>query len=238
MKKLFIITNWKANKTISETEKWLHDFSEKLLQDKLDFENKEIILCSSFTVLEHVNYCSKNLNLPIKIGAQNVSKFKSGAYTGEVTAEMLKGLVQYCIVGHSERRKFFNETDDDVIAKIGFLLELNITPILCISNLSQLESYVDRGKQIIERAKEIVFVYEPPEAISGGGDYKPESPEVVRSNVIKIKNTIKDTLRILYGGSINSTNVSSFFSLPEIDGGLIGQASLDPLEFLRIIKNA
>ena len=238
MKKLFLIANWKTNKIIDQTEKWLHDFSEKLISENLSLDGKEIIICPSFTVLEHANYCSKNLNLPIKIGAQNVSKFKNGAYTGEITTEMLKELAQYCIVGHSERRKFFNETDDDVIAKIGFLLEFNITPILCISNLSQLESYIDRGKQIIERAKEIVFVYEPPEAISGGGDYKPESPEVVSSNVTKIKDTIKDALGILYGGSINSTNVSSFFSLPEIDGGLVGQASLDPLEFLRIIKNA
>lgn len=234
MKKLFIIANWKANKTISEAEEWLQKFT---IND-LGITNKEIVLCPPLSLLSTLKSYILNHNSPIRIGAQNVSKYQNGAYTGEVTAEMLKGLVQYCIVGHSERRKFFNETDDDVIAKIGFLLELNITPILCISNFSQLESYVDRGKQIIERAKEIVFVYEPPEAISGGGDYKPESPEVVRSNVIKIKNTIKNALGILYGGSINSTNVSSFFSLPEIDGGLVGQASLDSLEFLQIIKNA
>ena len=237
MKKLFLIANWKSNKTIEDTEKWLHDFSEKVKIEPLNLDNKEIIVCPSFTVLEHANYCAKNLNLSIKIGAQNISKFREGAYTGEVSAEMLESLVVYCIVGHSERRKYFGETDDDVIEKIKFLLGYKITPVPWITNLSQLESYVNRGKQIIERAEEIIFVYEPPDAISGGGKYKPDSPEDANLNTGKIKERIGET-KILYGGSVNSDNVSSFFSQPNIDGALVGQASLDPLEFLRIIKNA
>ena len=143
----------------------------------------------------------------------------------------------YCIVGHSERRKYFGETDDDVIEKIKLLLEYKITPVLCISDLSQLDSYINRGKQIIERSKEIIFVYEPPDAISGGGDYKPDSPEDANLNAGKIKERIGE-IKILYGGSVNSDNVASFFSQPNIEGALVGQAGLDPLEFLGIIKNA
>lgn len=237
MKKLFIIANWKSNKTIEEAEKWLHDFSEKLTLESPDLSNKEIIVCPSFTAIEHSRYCLANLNLPIKIGAQNISKFREGAYTGEVMVGMLRGIVNYCIVGHSERRKYFGETDDDVIKKIKLLLEYRITPILCISDLSQLEAYVSRGKQIIERAEKIIFVYEPPSAISGGGEYKPDSPEDANSNVGKIKERIGE-IKILYGGSVNSENASSFFSQPNIDGALVGQASLDPVEFLQVIKNA
>ncbi len=237
MKKLFIIANWKSNKTIEEAEKWFHDFSEKLSSESLDLLNKEIIVCPSFTAIEHSRYCSANLKLPIKIGAQNISPFDKGAYTGEVSAEMLESLVVYCIVGHSERRKYFGETDDDVIEKIKFLLEYKITPVLCISDLSQLESYASRGKQIIERAGEIIFVYEPPDAISGGGEYKPDSPEDANLNAGKIKERIGE-IKILYGGSVNSDNASSFLSQPNIDGALVGQASLDPVEFLQIIKNA
>lgn len=237
IKKLFIIANWKSNKTIEEAEKWFHDFSEKLLSESLDLSNKEIIACPSFTSIEHSRYCLTNLKLPIKIGAQNISKFRQGAYTGEVTAEMLEKLATYCIVGHSERRKYFGETDDDVIGKIKLLLEYRITPILCISDLSQLDSYVDRGKQIIEKAEDIIFVYEPPNAISGGGEYKPDSPQDANLNGGKIKERIGE-IKILYGGSVNSDNVASFFSQPNIDGALVGQASLDPLEFLQIIKNA
>ncbi|OGH21359.1 MAG: hypothetical protein A2958_00980 [Candidatus Levybacteria bacterium RIFCSPLOWO2_01_FULL_38_13] len=236
MKKLFIIANWKSNKTINEAEEWLEEISNIKYQIS-HIEYKEIILCPSFTLLPNLKSYIVNHKLPFKLGAQNVSKFREGAYTGEVTAQMISGLVKYCIVGHSERRKYFNENDDDVIEKIKLLLEYKIMPILCISDLSQLDSYVNRGRQIIGRSEEILFVYEPPDAISGGGEYKPDSPEDSNLYAGKIKERIGE-IKILYGGSVNSDNVASFFSQPNIEGALVGQASLDPREFVEIIKNA
>ena len=171
------------------------------------------------------------------MGAQDVSKFKKGAYTGEITAEMLDGLVEYCIIGHSERRKHFGETDDDVIEKVKNLLEYSITPILCVSNLDQLDSYLERGEIVVDSAEKIIFVYEPPDAISGGGAYKPNSLEDANEKAGNIGEKIGKKVTTLYGGSINPDNAPSFFSKENIDGGLIGQASTDPKTFLEIINS-
>ncbi len=109
MKKLFIVANWKSNKTIEDAERWIHNFKKELDRNPLDLSSKEIIICPSFSVLEHTRYCSKNLSLSIKLGAQNISAFDAGAYTGEVNGLQIKEFADYVIVGHSERRINFNE---------------------------------------------------------------------------------------------------------------------------------
>ncbi len=231
MNKPTLIANWKATKTIKETVEWVKTAKADL--EQIDYT--EIIVCPPFSSLPIASSLFKDTS--IKVGAQDVSKFKKGAYTGEVTVEMLDGLVEYCIIGHSERRKYFGEVDDDVIEKAKNLLEYSITPILCVSNLDQLDSYLERGKVIIDSAEKIIFVYEPPGAISGGGDYKPDSPDVASEQSGKIEEKMGKKVTTLYGGSINPDNVVSFISKENINGGLIGQASTDPKTFFEIVSN-
>jgi triosephosphate isomerase (TIM) len=230
-KKPLVVANWKATMTIKETVEWIKAAKPSL--EEVAWAN--IVICPPFTSLPFVVSLFENTN--VKVGAQDVSKFKKGAYTGEVTAEMLDGLASYCIVGHSERRRYFGESDDDVIAKVAALIKYQITPILCVSDLTQLDSYINRGQGIIKHTEGIVFVYEPPSAISGGGTYHPDDPEDANRNAGKISEKLNKKVTTLYGGSINSENARPFFSKPNIDGGLVGQASTSPKEFLDIFTS-
>ncbi|MBI2031525.1 MAG: triosephosphate isomerase [Candidatus Levybacteria bacterium] len=223
MKKLFLIANWKSNKTLQEAEKWLHDFQEKLTSENLDLSYKEIIICPSFTSLEHVNYCCKNLNLPIQIGVQNISPYETGAYTGEVNGVQIKELANYVIIGHSERRDNFSEDNKIIEKKVEMANKHDVSAIFCIQNAQT---------PIPENIK--IVAYEPPTAIGTGNPDTPENAEEVAKNV-KEKTGIET---ILYGGSVTSKNINSFTKMPTINGALVGGASLDPFEFLRIVKNA
>ena len=233
MKKVFIVANWKSNKTINEAKLWLNEAKRFSIP-----EGKEIIICPPFILLSEMHSIIKNENLSIKLGAQNISSFSQGAYTGEISTKQAAGLATYAIIGHSDRRKYFHETNDDVIAKLKQLIEGDIAPILCVSDLKQMDYYLSKDSIIKDKASDIIFVYEPPNAISENGKYHPENPETANQNAGQISQKIGKKVITLYGGSINSNNVRSFFTLDNIDGGLIGQASLDPLEFLQIIKNA
>jgi len=187
-KKPLIVANWKATKTIKETQVWIKIAKADL--EKINYA--DVVICPPFTSLQFTASQFENTN--VKVGAQDISKFKKGAYTGEVTIEMLKGLATYCIVGHSERRRYFGESDNDVIEKVELLIGREITPILCVSDLKQLDSYIERGQVIIENAEKIVFVHEPPGAISGGGAYRPESPEEADENSKRIGEKIGKTI--------------------------------------------
>lgn len=234
-KKTFIIANWKSNKTESEAKRWLSAIFR--LKD-LDLSNKEIIICPSFTLLPMMKTHIEEKMLPISLGAQNISSFDEGAYTGEINWRQIKGLVKYALIGHSERRRFFHETDGDVIAKLKRLIENNIVPILCISDMVQMDHYISMDTIISDKADDIIFVYEPPGAISIEGQFRAESPEIANQNARQISRKIGKKVVAIYGGSINAENVASFFESSDIRGGLIGKASLDPKEFYEIVQNA
>ena len=208
-------------------------------------------ICAPFPQLETLVEAFKGTG--IGVGAQNVHFEKEGAYTGEISVPMLRYIgVDYCIVGHSERRQYFNETDKSVNLKLKALLETEITPILCVGeDLSQREAgHQDRlvEEQVqnalkdipAEKAEKIVIAYEPIWAIGTG---KVATTEQAQEVCCAIRGFIKDIygslvadqIRILYGGSVSAANASALFVQPDIDGGLVGGASLKP-EFAQIVN--
>jgi triosephosphate isomerase len=233
MKKLFIVGNWKSNKTAVEAKDWLEKFKD--LNPVFTSEEKEVIVCPPFTLIPGMKAFIDENDLPLKLGAQNVSPFEKGAYTGEVSAEEVKEFVTHAIVGHSERRKYFHETDEDVLAKIKQLITNDITPVLCISDLKQLEYYLKEDEVLVTNAEKIIFVYEPPSAISGGGAFHAADPNDIDVNAAEIAKMIGKNIIMIYGGSVNPDNASEIFGLEHISGGLPGQASLDAEKFTQII---
>lgn len=221
MKKLFIIANWKSNKTIPETEEWFQTFNN--LQLTINREEKEVIICVPFTLLFHVKDLIVKSQLPIVIGAQDISQFGQGAYTGEENVNQVKEFADYVIIGHSERRKNLFETNEIVSQKAQKAIEGNLKPILCVQGT---DTPIPSGIEIA--------AYEPISAIGTGNPDTPEDAENV-ARIIKEKTGVK---YVLYGGSVTGENVTGFTRMSSIDGVLVGGASLDAEKFMQIIKNA
>ena len=230
--KPLIVANWKANKNIEETLDWINQTKTSLEEAK----NTEVVICSSFISIPTL--ATLLIGSPIKIGAQTVSDRSDGAFTGEVVASTLKGLVTHCIVGHSERRRYYNENELQVGEKVKNLVEQNITPILCISDIKQMDNYLASSEGFKQNASKIVFVYEPPSAISGGGDYHPESPEEASANIAKISEKIGSEVITLYGGSVSEADVAKFLAEKNINGVLVGKASLNAETFIKLVQKA
>ena len=213
----YFIANWKANKTIDEALDWL----DRLLKIPLRNERAKIIVCPAFHLLYPLRLKLKDYPF-ISLASQDVSAFESGSYTGEVTTKSLQGLVDYAIIGHSERRKYFNETYELLTKKVFLAKKHQIEPIFCLRNEND---PIPAGIQIV--------AYEPVYAIGSGDNEPVEKVLAVKQKLKLSKNTV-----FLYGGSVNKNNISSYLHRQEIDGLLIGSASLMAKEFHDIVNQA
>lgn len=220
MKKIFIVANWKSNKTEKEAIEYFQRFEKIYKPDS----RKQVIFCPPFTNLSSLSELFKTKFFNIKLGAQDVSSFPAGSFTGSINAQEISEFCSYCIVGHSERRAL-GEDSEIVNKKINNLIENNIKPIVCISSLDQLDE--------LENQEKCMIAYEPLDAIGSGHPQDASSVQGVATVVKK-----KYDIDFLYGGSVNMENVSSFTLNPRIDGVLVGGESLNPDSFWGIISNA
>lgn len=247
MRRKVIAGNWKMNKNIQETETYINELKE-LVKDA----QNEVIICVPYVDLCKAVKMTKDTN--IKVGAQNVYSKEDGAYTGEVSAKMLADMgVEYVIIGHSERREYFNENDEMINSKLKIAIEHGLKPILCVGEtLKQREEGLTKDwitEQVDsdltnlskEEVKNIIIAYEPIWAIGTG---KTASKEEANEALLWIRKEIEnlydkelaDEIIIQYGGSVKSSNAKELFSMSDIDGGLVGGASLNPAEFAKIVN--
>lgn len=225
MEKPIIIANWKEYGTSNDIRQWLITFEHE--QQLLSSYNT--ILCPPFTLLSLAREFINQTGIAITLGAQNVSRFGEGKYTGEVSAHMIAEFTSYAIIGHSERRRDLGETDATVGKKIKLLKETTVSPVVCVSDISQVIAL----KNIIGDYSDVI-AYEPLFAIGSGN---PDSPNNANAMASNIKQQLPNAT-IIYGGSVDSKNVSSFLSQTNISGTLVGNRSLDPNFFLEILKHA
>ncbi len=248
--KPLVVANWKMNPTTLVEAKRLFDSVKKGIKK---IKKVEVVVCPPLIYLSELRTQDSNF----KVGAQNCFWEKEGAYTGEISAFMLKNIgCQYVIVGHSERRKYFNETDEIVSKKLKSVLDMELTPILCVGETKEER---DQGKadKVLKKQIEIALndvskfkiqnskfciAYEPVWAIGSGKPCDVEEAQKagllikkIISNLFNIK--IAEKIQILYGGSVNSKNAEGYIKEAGLDGLLIGGASLKPNEFVKILKS-
>ncbi|MGZ5190171.1 MAG: triose-phosphate isomerase [Flavisolibacter sp.] len=250
MRKQIAAANWKMNLTYQQGEKLLND----ILKEKLILEpDQQVIFSVPFPYLIMAN-SEVAEEIGFDIAAQNCSDKKNGAYTGEVSAEMLQSIgIQYCIVGHSERREYFLENNKILADKINTCLEFNIIPIFCCGEPLRIreegneKTYVQQQLEeslfhlSAEKLKTVIIAYEPIWAIGTGKTASTEQAQEMHRHLRsvlagKYGNEIADEVSILYGGSVKANNASELFASADVDGGLVGGASLVANEFVAIIK--
>lgn len=220
----FIVGNWKSNKTLTEAQEWVHTFS-SLYHPKAE---TQVIIALPFPYLFPLQQDLKKLT-NIAIATQDISPFPPGAYTGAVNTSMVKEVASYALIGHSERREYFHETNQEVANKVTLLLEAGMTPIMCVD-----EPYAKAQVAALtpEQLEKIIIAYEPLEAIGSG---QPQDPADVARTVETLYQFIPTQTPIIYGGSINDTNAHIYLGIEHISGLLPGGASLDPQKFNHII---
>ena len=251
MRKDLIVGNWKMNATHLETIQMVQKLSYRL--DFADYQRVDVGVCPPFTALRSAQTVIETDHLQIRLGAQNVFWEEEGAYTGEIAPGMLAALsVTFVVVGHSERREIFGETNEDVNRKVKAVLAAGMTPILCCGETEdEREAGVTEdkvGSQVraglaglsAEEIAGMVVAYEPIWAIGTGrtasDDDAGAMATFVRATIADIAGDAAESTRILYGGSMNPGNVAGLMAKKDIDGGLVGGASLDPDTFASVIR--
>lgn len=247
MRRPLIAANWKMYKTSDETKQFIDRFVHLVK----DIKDRDIVLCPPFTSLYLASQLLKDTN--IKLGAQNMYTEEKGAFTGEISPIMLKDLnCEYVILGHSERRKYFNETDEFINKKVLSALNYGLTPIVCVGETLQ-EREENKTFEVLEyqvrhslanlkdeQPQKIVIAYEPVWAIGTGKNATPQQAEEAQSFIREKYSQMygkenAQKIRILYGGSIKPENFKEIMAQENVDGGLVGGASLDPESFSKIV---
>ncbi len=243
----YIAANWKMHKTVAEAA----DFVDALLP-RIAATQNDVVICPPFTALTAV--VERRYGTAVKVAAQNMHEEGSGAFTGEVSASMLVELdVEAVVLGHSERRQYFNETDEALARKVPAALAAGLEPILCVGESEEARD-ADQTKGVLERQLQadlaavesidlakVVVAYEPIWAIGTGRTASPEQAQEACAfirDVLRERGAVADAARILYGGSVKVANAAELMGQPDIDGALVGGASLDPEEFAAIVEAA
>ncbi|MCF6093619.1 triose-phosphate isomerase [Microaerobacter geothermalis] len=250
MRKPIIAANWKMYKTHDEAKAFLQEIDGLVAADG----EIDTVLCAPFTALCTLSEMAKER--PVSLGAQNMHWEDEGAFTGEISGQMLSALgIQYVILGHSERRQMFGEMDDMVNKKVLAAFRHGLTPIVCVGETIKqreqgetqkiLKKQTERAIEGLssDQVKQMVIAYEPVWAIGTG---KTSSPEDANDDIGFIRRVVADQydqvvaneVRIQYGGSVKPENIASFMAQPEIDGALVGGASLKPESFLQLLEKA
>tara|TARA_B100001750_G_scaffold225838_1_gene217999 strand:- start:1503 stop:2252 length:750 start_codon:yes stop_codon:yes gene_type:complete len=240
-----IVANWKMNTTISDSI----NISTKLSNASLDINNIDITICPPALYLAQVHQILKNSSL--KIGAQNIHSEEEGAYTGEISAKMISDYCDTVILGHSERRQIFKESNQDINKKFLLAKKFNLNSIICVGETVQ-ERESGKAKKIVSTQilsalksasdfNKLLIAYEPVWAIGTGKAATTKDAQDMCSYIRNVitelnKNNVAENIPILYGGSVNSENIELFTKQKDINGALVGTASLDPDEFIKLIK--
>ena len=249
-RRILIAGNWKMNKTATEAAALVTEIK----RDVFDVDNVDILVCPPFTALAVVGDVVRDSN--VSLGAQNMYFEDKGAYTGEISTAMLKDCgCTHVIIGHSERRTIFNESDETINKKVKKALEADLIPVLCIGEKLE-EREANKTFEVItnqlegdladidsDNIKKIIIAYEPVWAIGTGKTATSEQAQEAHAfirNLIKEKydSVVADGIIILYGGSMKPANVEELVSQPDVDGGLIGGASLEAASFVELVKKS
>ncbi len=241
----YIAANWKMNKTVAEAA----EFVDALLP-RIAATQSDVVVCPPFTALTAV--VERRYGTAVRVAAQNMHEEDAGAFTGEVSAPMLVELdVEAVVLGHSERRQYFGETDEALARKVPAALAAGLEPILCVGESEQardggeteavLERQLQADLAAVEPAEiaRVVVAYEPIWAIGSGRTATPEQAQEACAfirDVLRVRGAAAEQVRILYGGSVKPANAAELLSLPDVDGALVGGAALDPEDFAAIVE--